>query len=102
MCNSIDAIAEAVKKINEDEFMKPQRLDIINNPIPITQIDIAILSDSKCITETSLDVFAEWDAGDKSTGAASGWVVNAIMLGKCDITNEMDLTEIQEYLKETL
>lgn len=103
MCPHIDAIAVAIDKINnEDKLMKPQRLNVINIPAPTTQIDIAILSDGKCITETTIDVFAEWDDGDKSTGTAEGWIINSIMLGKCDITNEMDLTEIQEYLKEAL
>jgi len=103
MCPHIDAIAVAIGKINnEDKLMEPRRLIAVNNPVPTAQIDIAILTSGKCITETTLDVFAEWDDGDKSTGVARGWVINTIMLGKCDITNEMDLTEIQEYLKEAL
>ena len=86
----------------EADDMSSSKIKEVPKVEPIAQIDIAILTNGKCITETTLDVFAEWDDGDKTTGAASGWVINTIMLGKNDVTNEMDLTEIQEYLREIL
>jgi len=89
-------------KTTEADDMSLATIEKKSSTDPTAQIDIAILSDGKCITETTLDVFAEWDEGDSSTGAAKGMVVNAIMLGNCDITNEMDLNEIQEYMRETL
>ena len=86
----------------EVDDMPLKKIEEILRPVPTTQMDIIILSDGKYITETTLDVFAEYSTGDESVGEPEGWLINSIMLGKCDVTNEMDLVEIQQYLKEIL
>lgn len=80
--------------------MKLNQIEKILRPIPDTQIDIKIVADRRTITYTALDVFAEYDTGDRETGESAGWLIHRIMLGEADITNEMDLTEIQRYLDE--
>jgi len=74
----------------------------ILRPIPDAQIDINIVAYGKCITETTIDVFAEHFSGDASVGESAGWVIHRVMLGKADITNEIDLIELQQHLSEIL
>lgn len=88
--------------VDEDQTMNLHKIEKILRPVPDAQIDITILADGKCITDATLDVFAEYDSGDSSVGEPAGWLVHRIMLGKEDVTNEMDLTEIQQHLGEIL
>ena len=82
--------------------MQLHKIEEILRPVPDAQIDITILADGKCITESTLDVFAEYDSGDWTVGESAGWIIHRIMLGKTDVTNEMDLAEIQQHLGEIL
>jgi len=82
--------------------MNLHKVEKILRPVPDAQIDITILADGKCITETTLDVFAEYDKGDSSVGVAAGWLIHRIMLGKTDVTNDLDTLEIQQHLGEIL
>lgn len=86
----------------EVDDMELQKIEEILRPVPDAQIDITILADGKCITEKTLDVFAEYSSGDSSVGESAGWNIHRIMLGKEDVTNEMDLVEIQQHLGEIL
>jgi len=86
----------------EVDDMPLQKIQEALKPEPTTQIDITILADGRCITDASLDVFAEYDSGDNSVGEPAGWMIHRIMLGKEDVTDEMDLTEIQQHLGEIL
>lgn len=86
----------------EVDDMKLQKTEEILRPVPDAQIDITILADGKCITETTLDVFVVYGKGDSSVGETAGFYIHRIMLGKEDVTNEMDLTEIQQHLGEIL
>ena len=85
---------------DEDQTMSLPKIEEILRPVPDAQIDITILADGKCIAERTMDVFAEYDSGDSSVGESAGWIVHRIMLGKTDITNEMELTKIQQYLND--
>ena len=86
----------------EVDEMKLHKIEKILRPVPDAQIDITILADGKCITDATLEVFAEYDSGDSSVGEPAGWLIHRIMLGRTDVTNEMDLTEIQQHLGEIL
>ena len=85
---------------DEDQTMNLAKTELILRPVPDAQIDITILADGKCVTETTLDVFAEHERGDSSVGESAGWLIHRVMLGKTDVTSEMDLTEIQQYLND--
>jgi len=82
--------------------MNLSKVEKILRPVPDAQIDISILADGKCITKATLDVFAEYSGGDASVGEPAGWLIHRIMLGKTDVTNEMDVVEIQQHLGEIL
>ena len=87
---------------DEGQTMNLAKIEQTLRPVPDAQIDITILTDGKCIAEKTLDVFAEYDNGDSSVGESEGWLIHRVMLGKTDVTTEMDLIEIQQYLGEIL